>query len=373
MLKKILTRGTIGLFLLLLAVLAYLLFAPVAIQPVAWQAPPYTGYTGAHARNHELSGLQVISLGNESGPEHILPGPDGKLYAAVASGAILRMQPDGSQLDTWMSMGERVLGFAFDARGRMIVAMPSRGLLMIDQDKKVSDLVTQVNQVPVQFVDAVVVAQNGKIYFTDATQRFGVNAFGGVLNASMLDFLEHSCTGRVLEYDPASAGTRVLADGFCFSNGIALSQDEQHLFVSETAGYRVWKLSILADKLQLQNPPNPQLASVVLDNLPGFPDNLMRGTDGKLWVGIVKPRSADFDKMSVKPWLRSLVLRLPRSMWKVPQDYGHVIAFDETGKVLKDMQDPSGAYPETSGVTETADRLYLQSLRARSIAWLAKK
>ncbi|MFZ6816311.1 SMP-30/gluconolactonase/LRE family protein [Undibacterium sp. Rencai35W] len=373
MLKKILIRSAIGIFIVIFLLFAYLFFAPVPIQPLAWQAPSNAGYTGAHATNRDLSGLQVVSLGKEFGPEHILPGPDGKIYAAVASGAILRMQPDGTQLETWISMGDRVLGFAFDAQGRMIVAMPSRGLLMITQDKKVSELVTQVKQIPLQFVDAVVVARNGKIYFTDATQRFGVNAFGGVLNASMLDFLEHSCTGRVLEYDPATSAARIIADGFCFSNGIALSQDEQHLFVSETAGYRVWKLSIQADQLQLKDKPDPQRASVLLDNLPGFPDNLMRGTDGKLWVGIVKPRSVDFDKMSPKPWLRSLTLRLPRSMWKVPRDYGHVIAFDETGKVIRDMQDPAGVYPETSGVTETADRLYIQSLRANSIGWLAKK
>ncbi|MFZ6672681.1 SMP-30/gluconolactonase/LRE family protein [Undibacterium sp. Xuan67W] len=373
MLKKILIRGAMIIFFLILVLFVYLLVAPVPIQPVAWQAVPNAGYTGIHAANHDLSGLQLIPLGKESGPEHILPGPDGKIYAAVASGAILRMEPDGTQLETWISMGERVLGFAFDAQGRMIVAIPSRGLLMITQDKKVSELVTQVKQIPLQFVDAVVVARNGKIYFTDATQRFGVNTYGGVLNASMLDFLEHSCTARVLEYDPATSAARIIADGFCFSNGIALSHDEQHLFVSETAGYRVWKLSIHADQLQLKDKPDPLRASVLLDNLPGFPDNLMRGTDGKLWVGIVKPRSVDFDKMSPKPWLRSLTLRLPRAMWKVPKDYGHVVAFDETGKVLKDMQDPPGVYPETSGVTETAGRLYIQSLRANSLAWIAKK
>ena len=46
--------------------------------------------------------------------------------------------------------------------------------------------------------------------------------------------------------------------------------------------------------------------------------------------------------------------------------------FTEDGKVVADLQDPSGAYPETTGITETADRLYVQSLHARSLGWLRK-
>jgi hypothetical protein len=37
-----------------------------------------------------------------------------------------------------------------------------------------------------------------------------------------------------------------------------------------------------------------------------------------------------------------------------------------------DRQDPSGSYPETTGVTETADRLYVQNLHLHSIGWLAR-
>ena len=77
--------------------------------------------------------------------------------------------------------------------------------------------------------------------------------------------------------------------------------------------------------------------------------------------------------MADKPFLRSMTLRLPRALWPVPKAYGHVIAFDEAGKVLLDMQDPSGAYPETTAVTETADRLYVQSLHAHGLGWLPNK
>lgn len=56
----------------------------------------------------------------------------------------------------------------------------------------------------------------------------------------------------------------------------------------------------------------------------------------------------------------------------MPKPYGHVIALSEDGKVLDDLQDPSGASPLTTGVTETADRLYIQNANGGSLGWLAK-
>jgi hypothetical protein len=41
-----------------------------------------------------------------------------------------------------------------------------------------------------------------------------------------------------------------------------------------------------------------------------------------------------------------------------------VIAFDEDGRVVADLQDPAGRIAETSGVTESAGRLYIHSLHA---------
>ena len=43
------------------------------------------------------------------------------------------------------------------------------------------------------------------------------------------------------------------------------------------------------------------------------------------------------------------------------------------GKVVADLQDPTGAYPETTAITETRDRLYVQSLHAHGLGWLPKQ
>jgi len=76
--------------------------------------------------------------------------------------------------------------------------------------------------------------------------------------------------------------------------------------------------------------------------------------------------------MAGAPFLRRVTYRLPKALWPVPPAYGQVLAFDEEGRVVADLQDPSGSYPETTGVTEIADRLYVQSLHARSLGWMPK-
>lgn len=356
-----------------LALVAYLSLWPVPVEPMVWSAPVAPGYVGPHAVNTKLANLNMISLGKEEGPEHIAIGRDGKLYAAVVSGNILRMNPDGTAQEVFVNTGGRVLGFDFDAAGNLIAADAMKGLLSVAPDRKITVLTDKVGGDPIRYADAVVVAANGKMYFTDASTRFAPSQWGGTFEASVLDILEQQATGRVLEYDPATRGTRVVARGLAFANGIALSKDEQTLFVNETGKYRVWKIAVTVANLDLSRGAAASGATVLFDNLPGYPDNLMRGLDGKIWLGFAKPRNPKIDNMADKPFLRKLTLRLPRALWPVPKAYGHVMAFTEDGKVVADLQDPTGAYPETTAITETADRWYVQSLHAKGLGWLPRQ
>ena len=365
-------RIALRIAVVLMALAAYLLLWPVPVQPVAWSAPPDPGYGGAHAINHRLAGLQIIALGSDEGPEHIVLARDGKLYAAVASGSILRMNPDGSAQEVFVNTGGRVLGFDFDGQGNLIAADAIKGLLAIAPDRKISVLADHVSGTdPIRYADAVVVARNGRIYFSDASTRFAPARFGGTFEASVLDIIEQSATGRVLEYDPAAKRTRIVARGLSFANGVALARDEQTLFVAETGKYRVWRIAAAADNIDVSHGESAQ-ARIVFDNLPGYPDNLMRGQEGRIWLGFAKPRSPTVDAMAGRPLLRKMTLRLPRALWPVPQPYGHVMAFTEDGQIVADLQDPTGAYPETTSVTETVDRLYVQSLHAKGIGWMPR-
>jgi sugar lactone lactonase YvrE len=355
---------------LVLALVAYLILWPVPIRAVSWNAPDAPSYVGVHATNDRLARLNLIPLSGEAGPEHIVLARHGKLYAAVESGRVLRMNPDGSAQEVYANTGGRVLGFDFDAAGNLIAADAMKGLLAISPDRTVTTLADRADGEPIRYADAVVVAKSGKVYFTDASGRFSPAQWGGTFEAAVLDIVEQAATGRVLEYDPATRSTRVVASGLSFPNGIALTQDERTLIVAETGRFRIWKINAAASNLNVAQPSAQ--ATVLLDNLPGYPDNLMRGFDGRIWLGFTGPRSPIVDAMADKPSLRELTLRLPRVFWPLPKKYGHVIAFTEDGKVVDDLQDPSGNYPETTGVTETHGRLYIQNLHLPSIAWIAR-
>lgn len=368
---SIVRRFAVATGLVLTGVAAYLCFWPVPIEPMPWAAPTPRGFTGPYAPNTRLAGLRTIDIGSEIGPEHIAIGSDGKLYAAMESGRLLRMDPDGGRREIFANTGGRVLGFDFDADGRMIAADPMKGLLAVAADGRVSVLVDRVNAGdPVHYANSVVVAGDGTIYFTDASTRFAPVEWGGTYQASVLDILEQSASGRVLAHDPATGNTRVVARGFSFANGIALSADGRALFVTETGRYRIWKVDSRARDLDVQS-RSPQ-ARPLLDNLPGYPDNLMRGRNGRIWVGLFRPRNPAADSLAQQPFLRKVLVRLPRSLLPLGTPYGHVFAFDEEGRVTEDLQDPDGAYPETTGATETADRLYIHSLHAHTIGWVPR-
>ncbi|MGH6645985.1 SMP-30/gluconolactonase/LRE family protein [Aquabacterium sp.] len=371
----------------LVALLVYLAFWPVPAVPVAWQAPKDLGYVGAHAVNQKLASLRRMELGpGQQGPEHIT-FHQGWLYTGLLNGDVLKVGLDGKTRELVANTGGRPLGIDVDAQGRVLVADGLKGLLRIEgsgPSAKVETLLTMVDDPvagdPLRYADAVKVGPGGTVWLTDATRRFSVSEWKSTFEASVLDILEHSCTGRLIAVDPVSMKSRVALSGLCFPNGVAFSADGKSMFLSETASYRILKLDLA--KLSVTRPTQgmtgtPTLANalgqgaatVLLDNLPGYPDNLMAGASGRIWVGLTKPRSPVVDMAAERPFIRSLTLRLPRFLWPVPKEYGHIIAFDESGKVVDDLQDPSGAYPETTAATEVDGKLFIQSLNAPSIGW----
>lgn len=370
------------------ALVAYLTLWPTPADPVAWQPPKDAGYTGAHAANDKLSELQQWPLASgQEGPEFIVASA-GVLYTGLNNGDVLKINTDGQQPEIIVNTGGRPLGLDVDGQGRLLVADAMRGLLRVSgrgAEAKVETLLNKISHpVPddgIRFADAVKIGPGGVIWLTDASRRFGAKEWGSTFEASVLDTLEHSCTGRVIAQDPTTLVARVAIAGMCFPNGIEFSRDGKTMYLSETGTYRILavdlaKLSLVRTAEGNNGVPTLEQAMqqgavrVFVDNLPGFPDNLTRSAGGRLWVGLTKPRSPVIDAAALHPFVRQLTLRLPRFLWPVPKAYGHVIAYDENGKVVDDLQDPSGAYPETTSATEADGKLFIQSLHAHTIGWM---
>lgn len=356
---------TLGLGFLVL--IAYLLFWPVPVSPVTWTAPENPGYTGVYAPNDILKNLETISIGDQTGPEDVAARmEDGKmvLYAAVHSGQVLKIWPEENRREVFADTGGRPLGMEFDRNGNLIVADAYKGLLSISPNGKVTVLADKLSDGgAIGYPDDLDIADDGRIFFSDASTKFGPGSWGDTLAASLLDIMEHGAHGRLLIHDPATGKTTIAADGLNFANGVAVCPDQTCVLVNETGSYRVRRLWLTGNKAGEMD--------TILDNLPGFPDNLNRGPDGRIWLGLVSPRSAALDKLSGQPFLRRIVQRLPAAMRPKARNYGFVIALDQNGIISTTLQDPDGGYPLTTGAVEPGDGwLYITSLGAPTLGRL---
>ena len=288
----------------------------------------------------------------------------GCIYAATHEGRIVRLQPDGSDPENWAVTGGRPLGIDFDNEGNLIVADAYKGLLSISRDGEVKVLASSADGIPILYADDVDVATDGKIYFSDASTKFGAEQSGGTMEGSLLELMEHGRTGRLLVYDPATQEATTLLEGLGFANGVAVSHNQDYVLVNETCEYRVLRYWIAG--------PRKGQAEPLIQALPGFPDNISTGLDGRYWVALVSPRNDLVDSLAGKPFLRKMVQRLPAFLRPKAVAYGHIIAMDGTGKVLQDLQDPKGSYPIITSVIESQDYLYIGSLVAPTLARLPR-
>ena len=165
MLKRILWL----LVVVIVVVLLYFVAWPVPIDPVAWKAPPNSGYSGRFAQNERLRGIQLLPIGDNHGPEDIAFDARGRIYASTHEGRIVRSQADGSDPENWVDTGGRPLGIEFDIKGNLLIADAFRGLLSISPDGGITELATVADGIPIRYANDVDVAANGKVYFSDAS------------------------------------------------------------------------------------------------------------------------------------------------------------------------------------------------------------
>jgi len=344
--------------------LAYLAFWPVPIDPVAWEAPADRGLVDPFAPNKAISAARGIPLGDQEGPEDAAFGPGGNVYVTTRSGTLLQLSRSG-RARPFAELGGRPLGIARAPDGGLIVANAYIGIQRVDAGGNVKTLLEDIEGVPLVYANNVAVASDGRIYFSESSTKFGAQQYAGTYESSLLDIMEHGANGRLVAFDPDSGSTEVLLDGLHYANGVALSPDEDFLLVAETAEYRVIRLWLAG--------PRAGESEVLLDNLPGFPDNITTGLQDRFWIGFAAPRNALLDRLSGKPALRKVVQRLPSFLRPRAEPYSHVVAINAQGEVLMNLQDTTARYPTLTGALEAPDALYLTSLFGSYLPRLDKR
>ncbi len=355
-------RRVLHIILVVFAViLAYLSFAPVGIEPAAWQPqPPPSSETGLYARNDFLKGIERIASGAGKGPEAIAFDAQGRVTTGFVDGRVVRFEPDGSGYTLLANTGGRPLGVFVHPDGSVIVCDANRGLLKVGQDGKVAVLAAEADGVPFGFTNDLAVTKDGsKVYFTDASSKFG---FGHVNE----DIIEHGGHGRFLVYDFNTGKTDVLMKGLQFANGVALGPDEAFALVNETGSYRILRYWLKGEKAGTSD--------IFADNLPGFPDNITFNGKDRFWVAIYAPRTPIADRLAPYPSARKMVMRALRFLPPPVKAQAFVLAFDPDGKLAANLQyDGSDAYSPITSVREHPNGyLYFGSLTADSLGRIKK-
>jgi sugar lactone lactonase YvrE len=345
-----------GLVILLLIVvaLAYLLLAPVPIAPAAWTPPASPALTGQYAQNTRLSSIQKLPLGDGHKPEDVALDADGKIYGGFEDGRIMVLQPDGTQPRVFADTHGRPLGLIFDREGNLIVADAIKGLLSINKAGEIKLLADEADGVKFSCHNDLDIAADGTIYFTEASNKFPMSQFTN-------DLLEHQPHGRLLALDTQSRRPRTLLRNINIANGVAVSPDQTFVLVAETGEYRIRRVWLKEPKMG-QN-------DVFIDNLPGFPDGISSNGRDRLWVALVTPRQAMFDRVLLPyPMMRKMVARLPKFMQPAAKRYSFVLGLDPQGRVVENLQNGSpDCFAEISNVVERNSTLYFGSIGEDSV------
>ncbi|MEP4052625.1 MAG: SMP-30/gluconolactonase/LRE family protein [Litorimonas sp.] len=348
---KKLILGTVSVCAILIG---YLGFAPVPIDPGTWEAPINAGHVGAFEPNNDLASLERISVGKSVGPEDAAV-LNGMIYATSQTGDITQIDPSTKDVEIIANTGGVPLGIE-ENNGVLYIADAHKGLLSLTKNGELKTLTDEVDGTPIRYADDLDIADNGVIYFSDASTKFGAEDNGTTMAASLLEIMEGQGTGRVLAYDPRTRQTRTIAKGLVFPNGVAMHPDGSVL-VNETGRYRVLKI----------DPETGRMTDWVA-NLPGFPDNINPGPNGTYFLGLISPRSEWLDANASKPGMRKLAMRLPPSMRPKAEHYGHIVQLDANGNVLRTFQDSAGEYHDATGALVHDGYLYVTSLHETDLA-----
>lgn len=237
-----------------------------------------------------LTGAELIGVDLLNRPEDIAYHRASNLiYTGCVDGWVKRVNVADSVVEDWVNTGGRPLGVAFGLHGEVIVADAYKGLLNISIDGKKTELLTdEADGVKFKLTDGVAVADNGVLYFTDASYRYDLRQFA-------FDILEGKPHGRLMSFDPITRTTCVLLKDLYFANGVSMSPDQTHLVFCETPMRRCSKYYI-----------NEERVDVFIQGLPGYPDNIRYDGEGHYWIAMPSGVTVLWKLAFRYPFLRKL-------------------------------------------------------------------
>ena len=309
-----------------------------------------------YALNNKLRDVELIGLGRIEAPEDVILDRHDNLYAGSRHGDVIRFfAPDYERMEVYAHIGGQPLGLAFDRDDNLHVCIGGMGLYRVTPERKVERVTDETNRSyssinddsRLRLADDLDIADDGRIFFSEATVRYEMHEWP-------VDGLEARGNGRIVCYDPRDRSTRTVLRDLKFPNGICVASDGQSILFAETWGCCV-------KRWWFDGPRKGQVESVI-DNLPGYPDNINLASDGNYWLAVVGMRCPAYDLAMRMPGFRKrMALRVPVDEWLFPNiNTGCVLKFSESGEILETFWDLGGHnHPMITSMREHRGHLYL--------------
>jgi ribose transport system permease protein len=288
-----------------------------------------------YATNAVLRHAQPIGLDAVDGAEDVILDRNNNLYTGSRHGDILRFSgPNFEMQEVFVHIGGHPLGMAFDKDENLIACVAGMGLYKVAPDRTVTKLTDETNRSlfsiiddsRMRFADDLDITHDGRIFFSEATIRFDIFDWA-------TDALESRGNGRILCYDTRTGTTRTVIPKLNFPNGICMIGDGESFLFAET-----WSCSI--KRYYFEGPKKGKIEMVV-ENMPGYPDNINRSSDGNFWVAMLGMRAPVLDLALRMPgFRRRMARRVAPDRWLYPNlNTGCIIKFDLSGKILQSLWD----------------------------------
>ena len=348
------TTKTALIRLIAVVFLFTLLFSNCAIHPKAWEPPTKPEFTGPLALNERLATSVPLHLLGYYGAEEFAVDDRGNIYCGVhkgekdfSSGAILKIKPN-DEVEEYLVTDNWVTGMQFDQQGALIALMNDVGLVQINSDKSIDTLMTLTpNGDPILMGTGLKIASDGTIYFANmsSTNKTSLRYINKII-------LEMKPTGGVYSYNPTTQSATVISEGNYFGNGLAISENEDYILVSETSRYRILKYWIDGER--------KGTSEVLADNLAGFPNNICKSKNGNFWVGFTTKRNDQLDNIHNKVGMKKFVYGLPSFVQPKPEKFAMVLEMSAEGEIIQSLFDTTGeAVTEAGAIIEHDGHLYL--------------
>lgn len=309
--------------------------------------------------NNRLGDADVIGKGELDGPEDVILDEDDNLYCGSRHGDVIRFfAPDYKRHEVYAHIGGHPLGMAFNRDQELVVCVGGMGLYKITRDREVVKLSDETNRSlfsviddsRMRIADDLDIAPDGRVFFSEATIRYNTSEW-------MLDAIEARGNGRLICYDPKDGSSRTVLSNLKFPNGICMVDDGESLLFAQT-----WNCNITR---YWYDGPNKGKTKEIIPDLPGYPDNINRASDGYFWCGLVGMRSPTFDlALRMPQYRRRMVYRVAADEWMYPNmNFGCLIKFDLEGNIIEVLWDREGAkHPSLTSIREHKGKLYLGGL-----------